>query len=238
MLRSDDKYKSTIGFIDLLFNLLIGFAFLFIIAFLLIKPESKEQDFERKAEFVITMEWDQKRYEDMDLWVQDPTGYQVSYRSPVVNFMHLDKDDLGKKNDQVLVGGKLITVDINREVVTIRGIIPGEYIVNAHLYSTHVGTYLDGEKVLYPQRGTKFPVTVEVTKVNPVYKILWQGEYEFKTKGQERTFYRFKIDHDGDVVDFNFIEKKFIKPWGGTDPESASTGRHNPITEAEANAEP
>ena len=54
---NNEKYKSTIGFTDLLFNILVGFAFLFIIAFLLIKPEAKKADFERKAEFVIVMEW-------------------------------------------------------------------------------------------------------------------------------------------------------------------------------------
>ena len=43
-----EKYKSTIGFTDMLFNVLVGFAFLFIVAFLLIKPEAKKEDFERK----------------------------------------------------------------------------------------------------------------------------------------------------------------------------------------------
>ena len=41
-----NRYKSTIGFTDMLFNVLVGFAFLFIVAFLLIKPESKKEDFE------------------------------------------------------------------------------------------------------------------------------------------------------------------------------------------------
>jgi len=39
-----NKYKSTIGFTDMLFNILLGFAFLFIVAFLLIKPEAKKED--------------------------------------------------------------------------------------------------------------------------------------------------------------------------------------------------
>ena len=53
---NNEKYKSTIGFTDLLFNILVGFAFLFIIAFLLINPEQKNEDFERRAEFVGVME--------------------------------------------------------------------------------------------------------------------------------------------------------------------------------------
>ena len=93
------RFKSTIGFIDLLFNILLGFAFLFIIAFLLIKPEAKKEDFERRAEFVIVMEWNHEMPDDIDLYVQDPTGDIVSFRHPIVNFMNLDKDDLGYVND-------------------------------------------------------------------------------------------------------------------------------------------
>ena len=52
---SDSRFKTSIGFIDLLFNILLGFAFLFIIAFLLIKPEQKKADFERRAEFVVVI---------------------------------------------------------------------------------------------------------------------------------------------------------------------------------------
>jgi hypothetical protein len=37
-----NKYNSSIGFTDVLFNILVGFAFLFIVAFLLIKPEAKK----------------------------------------------------------------------------------------------------------------------------------------------------------------------------------------------------
>ena len=76
---SNERYKSTIAFTDLLFNILVGFAFLFIIAFLLIKPEAKKQDFERKAEFVVVMEWDKLAHGDLDLYVQDPTGAQCSF---------------------------------------------------------------------------------------------------------------------------------------------------------------
>ena len=55
---SNERFKSSLGFIDLLFNILVGFAFLFIVAFLLIKPEAKKKDFDRRAEFVVVMEWD------------------------------------------------------------------------------------------------------------------------------------------------------------------------------------
>ena len=48
LLREPAKYKSTIGFTDLLFNLLVGFVFLFIIAFILINPITKKKDVPKK----------------------------------------------------------------------------------------------------------------------------------------------------------------------------------------------
>ena len=200
-----NKYKSTIGFTDMLFNILLGFAFLFIVAFLLIKPEAKKEDFERRAEFVVVMEWDNDASGDVDLYVEDPTGKQVSFRYHNHNFMHLDKDDLGAMNDTVVnADGSISKVAINREVVTIRGIIKGEYTVNGHYYS-----------VRSPKINQKKPVItvrVELHKVNP-YTIAWVGEKTFTHRGQEETFLRFRLDQEGKLLlPFTFEKKKFVTP--------------------------
>ena len=235
------RFKSTIGFIDLLFNILLGFAFLFIIAFLLIKPEAKKEDFERRAEFVIVMEWNHEMPDDIDLYVQDPTGDIVSFRHPIVNFMHLDKDDLGYVNDIVYnANGKITKVNINREVVTIRGIIPGEYIINAHYYSSRRSestfTALTGERrgdteiISADRHGSGKPnkdrvltVKIELHKVNP-YQILWIGERPFDHRSQEDTFVRFTINSKGKVVGgFSHVQKKFVIPKFGTAPYRSGT---------------
>ena len=211
---SNERYKSTIAFTDLLFNILVGFAFLFIIAFLLIKPEAKKQDFERKAEFVVVMEWDKGAHGDIDLYVQDPTGAQCSFRFPVANFMHLDKDDLGASNDSVVnADGSVSTVRINREVITIRGIIEGEYIINAHYYSKRmwVDTRPGEVKKKLGITGDTV-VKIELHKVTP-YSILWAGEKKFTEKGQEETYLRFRLDRDGNLLEpFTFEKKKFVTP--------------------------
>jgi len=199
---NNEKYKSTIGFTDLLFNILVGFAFLFIIAFLLIKPEAKKEDFERKAEFVVVLEWDHDQPDDIDLYVQDPTNSTVHFRLPITNFMYLDKDDLGYANDIVKnIDGTITKVNINREVVTIRGIIPGEYIINAHYYSARkwtgqtLSTNVDNSYELGKGKSTgkKLTVKIELYKVDP-YKIWWIGEKTFTHRAQEETFVRFIID--------------------------------------------
>ena len=203
---NNEKYKSTIGFTDLLFNILVGFAFLFIIAFLLIKPEAKKEDFERRAEFVVVMEWDNEATGDIDLYVEDPTGKQVSFRYHNHNYMHLDKDDLGAMNDTVVnADGSISTVKINREVVTIRGIIKGEYVINGHYYS------LRSYDKIKPKKPA-VTVRVELHKVNP-YSIMWVGEKEFNHRGQEETFLRFRLDKDGNILPpFTFEKKKFVTP--------------------------
>ena len=233
---NNEKYKSTIGFTDLLFNILVGFAFLFIIAFILIKPEAKKHDFERRAEFIVVLEWNHDASDDIDLYVQDPTGGRVSFRNPRVNFMHLDKDDLGHVNDVVMnVDGTITRVNINREVVTIRGIIPGEHIINVHYYSTRRSEAAlssltrerrgDTEIISVDRHGVGKPnkkkkriltVKIELHKVNP-YEILWIGEKPFDHRGQEETFVRFTIDSKGKVVGaFTHEQKKFVVPkFGG-----------------------
>ena len=218
-----NKYKSTIGFTDMLFNILVGFAFLFIIAFLLIKPEAKKENFERKAEFVVVLEWDHDQPDDIDLYVQDPTGTKVHFRLPITNFMYLDKDDLGYANDIVKnVDGTITKVNINREVVTIRGIIPGEYIINAHYYSARkwtgqtLSTNVDNSYELGKGKSTgkKLTVKIELHKVDP-YKIWWIGEKTFTHRGQEETFVRFTIDQEGKQVGgFTYEKKKFVTPFG------------------------
>ena len=215
---SNARFKSSLGFIDLLFNILLGFAFLFIIAFLLIKPEAKKKDFDRRAEFVIILEWDHEAPDDLDLYVQDPTNDKVSFRLPIANYMHLDKDDLGVRNDTIInADGTTSTVKINREVVTIRGIIVGEYIINAHYYSTRVysGSQLEPDErtVDYrnkPQRD--LTVKIELHKVTP-YSVLWAGEKKFTHRGQEETFLRFRLDADGNIIPpFTFEPKEFVTP--------------------------
>ena len=214
---NNEKYKSTIGFTDLLFNILVGFAFLFIIAFLLIKPEAKKKDFDRNAEFVVVMEWDKEAKGDIDLYVEDPLNAKCSFRQTVANFMHLDKDDLGSINDTVInADGTVSTVKINREVITIRGIIAGEYIINAHYYSEReysgMGNRIEMGTSARKKKSKEVTVKVELHKVNP-YTIMWVGEKKFQGKGQEETFVRFRLDKDGKVLSpFTFEKKDFVTP--------------------------
>ena len=93
--RNNDRFRSTTGLNDLLFNLLVGFVFLFIVAFLLINPPTKKEDAPKKAEYLIIIEWDETANDDIDLWVQDPSGTTVSFTHKTGGLLNLEKDDLG-----------------------------------------------------------------------------------------------------------------------------------------------
>ena len=199
MIRKRPKsYNSNTSFLDILFNTLVGFVLLFIIAFLLISPVKKKKEIEQKAEYVITVTWPGDLSDDVDSWLEDPTGKVMYFRKREVGLMHLDRDDLGTLNDSQYVPGiGFVNYPFNREITTIRGIMPGEYVFNVHLYRKTSG---DGS----------IPVTVILEKLNPHVKLLYSKTVELGAFWQEETIIRFVLDVDGEVTESYFIHKPLV----------------------------
>ncbi len=192
------SYGSQVAFIDLLFNTLVGFVFLFILAFILINPIAKKSNVEIVAEFIVKINWPSDSPDDIDLWMRDPLGNYVGFKSKDVGLMALSRDDLGTSNDTVYdPKGKPIIVYRNEEMVTIRGIVPGEYIVNVHFYNEKIAVDKNKEKNYNPM-----PVQVEVQKINP-YNVVFAKEVFLDRKGHEITVVRFTVNEDGSVSNFN-----------------------------------
>ncbi len=192
------QYHSNLPFVDLLFNVLIGFVFLFIVSFLLINPIAKRADIEVKAEFLITVMWPDDLEDDVDTYVEDPVGNLVWFRSREPGLMHLDRDDLGKRNDEVTTAAGTILFPENREIVTLRGVIPGEYTINIHMY------FKVGQEPV--------PVTIQIDKINP-YSVVLRETIELKNKGDEVTVARFSVKSNGDVINVNKLPKKLVERW-------------------------
>jgi hypothetical protein len=166
-------------------------------AFSLISPTAKTGTVDLKAEFIITMTWPDNNPNDMDLYVEDPAGNIVWYHSKEAGLMHLDRDDRGDYKNTITVNGKTIRNPIRQEIVTVRGIVPGEYVVNAH-------EFLDTSPV-------KMPVSVKVEKLNPTATVAFYDTHEFDHKGQEETYVRFTLDGDGQVTDLNTRAKSLVR---------------------------
>ena len=74
------RVRSDLAFLDMVFNMVLAFALLFVMSFLLIRPPAEtKKAVEMKAEFVITLSWPDGALDDQDLWVLMPNGQQVGY---------------------------------------------------------------------------------------------------------------------------------------------------------------
>lgn len=184
-------------FTDLLFNALLGFTFLFLVAIMFMNPEAKTGIIDPKAEYIITVRWEDHSPDDIDVWVEDPEGNVVWFRNPEAGLLHLDRDDRGILHDTITVNGEEISNPLNQEVVTLRGIVTGEYIVNLHYYATE----------------TNKPVDVDVTlaKVNPVLEIAYYRTVTLDQVGDEVTAFRFTINRDGDIRNINRLPKQIVQ---------------------------
>jgi hypothetical protein len=171
----------------MLFKALQVIAFLFFIALLAISPDSKEGKVDSKAEFIITMDWPDNHPDDLDLFVQDPIGNIAWYRHREAGFLTLDRDDRGGANDFIVINGRKLPSPIREEIVTVRGVVAGEYTVN----------------VSHFQATTREPVaaTVKVQKLNPVAQVVFDDKVMVDHTGDEKTAVRFKLDAEGKVVD-------------------------------------
>lgn len=177
-------------FYDMLFNILIAFVFCFVVALMAFHPDARKSgDIRAKAEFIITVSWPDNNPNDIDTWVRDPAGDVLWFRQRDAGLMHLDRDDRGSKNNSVFVNGREIVNPIRQELATLRGVVPGEYVVNAHYYESR-----DQEPV---------DVSVAVVKVNPEADIVYTGQVRLAKPASEATLVRFTLDAQGRVSDLN-----------------------------------
>jgi len=181
----------------MLFKGLQVVAFLFFIALLAMNPEAKEGKVESKAEFLITMTWPDDHTDDIDLYVEEQLGNIVWYHVREGGFLVLDRDDRGSANNTLTVDGRKITSPFRQETISIRGIVPGEYVVNVHYFLA--------------TRGGPVPTVVKVEKINPVVEVGSHDTLMLNRMGEEKTAVRFKLDTSGKVVDVNHREKSLIQ---------------------------
>jgi len=131
----------------MLFKALQVIAFLFFIALLSVSPDSKDGKIDSKAEFIITMDWPDSHPDDLDLFVQDPAGNIAWYR-------HRARPVSSPSTATIAAAptipssstGKKIASPIREEIVTVRGIVAGEYTVNVSHFQGHHRAARGGER--------------------------------------------------------------------------------------------
>lgn len=185
-------------FTDLLFNALLGFTVLFIVALMALQPPAKLGEVPGKAEYLITATWPDGATQDVDLWVQGPAGDLVWFHQPQSGLLGLDRDDRGREGDVQRVDGREVVNPLNQEVVALRGIVPGEYIVNLQYYRGEDSQPVD--------------VQVSVSRVNPQLQVVFHDTVALARQGEQKTAVRFTLQTDGTATGINRLYKPLAEP--------------------------
>ncbi len=181
-----------------LFKALQVIAFLFFIAVILLTVQQDNKGkVESKAEFLISMSWPDDHPDDFDIFVQDPLSNVVWYRRHDSGFMVLERDNRGQANDFVMINGKKVRSSTRQELVSLRGVVAGEYTVNVYHFVA--------------QTGAPVPVDVTVEKLNPKVTIVAKETVMMKGAGTEKTAVRFTLDADGNVEKISKTDRSILQ---------------------------
>ena len=188
------KYNTNTAFIDLLFNLLIGFTSLLLLAFLLINPIAETGKIDPVTKMLVTAEWHKDSHVDIDLHMRGPDGTKVNFADMDGKYIILERDDLGISNDTYIINGEKREVRQNNESISVKDLPPGEYIVNLHNYTRTA-------KPTKEERAYENPIEVRVaiTKLDPL-EIIFTREV-LMTFRKELTIVTFTVDGEGNVSD-------------------------------------
>jgi hypothetical protein len=178
----DDDDGGTV-FRDVIMLALAGFVAMVILILPHLNPrgEDAQASTEPPGNVIVEVRWPDQIDSDVDLWVEAPGDVPVGYSNKGGAIFNLLRDDLGRKAD---------ATELNYEVTYSRGIPPGEYTINVHLY-----------------RNTGGVLPIPVTVVTSVKKSaserarqLLASKIELGREGQELTVYRFRLSESGDLV--------------------------------------
>ena len=151
-----------------------------------------------KAEFLITLSWDDKRDVDLDLWLKadDCVIYYLNRECPNIA---LDRDSLGFTSNRKRLSDGSYAVSANREVVAIRAVMPGDYITAVSYYGGRDANGTAYHPFKSDPRST-IDATVEVERVNPAVTTVGVANLHFTRMKDTQNALAFRVDPDGMVT--------------------------------------
>lgn len=198
-------------FIDMLLLMVALFASLYIITLLQVNPPAKKADIDLKAEYIITLTWPDSSFDDIDLHVMLPSKEMVNFSKKENTYVTLDRDDLGVMNDRFMdqTGEKFIYK--NKEIITIRAIVPGTYVVNVHAYRQYKKWTLNDQIV---ESTPPLPYNVHVTlqRLNPMVADVASVDVPLLEIGDQKTAFSFEVIADGSIKNVNTTEDILFIP--------------------------
>lgn len=195
MRNYQDAKFNLIPFVDYLFNILLIFVMIISLSNISSKKNQGDPAFQQNVIYQIVMDWDGNSPADIDLWAKDPGEHIVGFNrreGGEGSLISLAHDCLGKENN--MTEDKSKTFLANQEIISLRGTLEGEYIVNGFLYAKK-------------SEPNEIKVGCKLIQVKPFKEII-KTERILKTNGDEQTFFRFKVDKDGKIVETNELPQR------------------------------
>jgi hypothetical protein len=169
-----------------LMGLLAGILGIVLSTSTLAKAQSQDSLQMRPGDIAIEVTWPKEMDVDVDLWVKGPQDQQaVGYSRRADIQSSYVRDDVGLRGDPS---------DLNYESSFIRGLAPGRYVVNLHLYSARGVSAVPCRVVAYLTTGGKGGTTIA------------RRELTLTENGQERTAFSWFLDSDGKLEDGSVSE--------------------------------
>jgi hypothetical protein len=165
--------------LDTALLMLGGFILMTVLMLSVVNPPAKSAETageQSPGNVIVDAKWQENIDADVDLWVQAPGDKPVGYSNKGGRYFNLLRDDLGK--------------DLNYEIAYSRGMPPGEYTVNVHMYRGI---------------GVSYPIEVKVTaSLKPTVaesaQPLVTTTIRLQHENDQVTAFRFTLDGKGHLV--------------------------------------
>ena len=177
-----DEIQSDTVFRDVTLLALSGFVAIVLLLLPWLNLKTRDELVQEPVGSVIfELFWDPNLDADIDLWVKGPNDGAVGYSKPSGLVFNLLRDDRGLVGDHT---------PLNYEISFTRGIIPGEYQANVHLFK-------------HDKARSKIEALVTASLVTPdrnYRKQILEKRVYLKKENSEKTVLRFKLDNNFKVV--------------------------------------
>jgi len=127
---------------------MMSFLVLFVLALMLINIPVEEQtgDIDSNNQIMVTLRWEQNC--DVDIHMMLPDGRKVFYneRNQPPAFLDIDVTNW---NTYINPNGGFHIIKNNEEIISLRDVVYGEYVINTHLFNMYEESSVKIEVIVY-----------------------------------------------------------------------------------------